>query len=59
MNMHLQEQLSSCAGDKPMEFCKVDELEPNYIKIVNPSEGKIRIDPFDGSELCKVLELDL
>ncbi|CCI11351.1 unnamed protein product [Albugo candida] len=36
-----------------MEFCKVDELEPNYIKIVNPSEGKIRIDPFDGSELCK------
>lgn len=59
VHMRLQEQLNFRASDKPMEYRVVGEQDPNYVKIPDSSEGKIRIDPFDGSELCKVLELDL
>lgn len=38
-----------------MEFREVGELNPNYVKNPNASEGKIRIDPSDKPEVYKGL----
>ncbi|CAH0487693.1 unnamed protein product [Peronospora farinosa] len=54
MNVRLQEQLNLRAEDRPMGLHDVGELDPNYVKVPNSSEGKISIEPFYGSEEYKV-----
>ena len=55
MNLRLQEQLDIRVGERPMGIHEVGELDPNYLKVPNSSEGKISIEPFDGSEVYKGL----
>ncbi|CAI5719630.1 unnamed protein product [Peronospora farinosa] len=55
MNVRLQEQLNLRAEDRPMGLHDVGELDPNYVKVPNSSEGKISIEPFYGSEVYKGL----
>ena len=55
MNLRLQEQLDIRVGERPMGIHEVGELDPNYLKVPNSSEGKISIEPFDGSEVYEGL----
>nr|CCA27537.1 AlNc14C569G12173 [Albugo laibachii Nc14] len=55
VNLRLQEQLYLRINDGPMGVHEVGDLDPHFVKVPTSTEGKISIEPFDGSEIYKGL----
>ena len=58
VNLRLQEQLNLLFNDGPMGVHEVDDMDPHIVKVQTSSEGKISIEPFDGSEIYKGLDAE-